>query len=307
VHVPACKCDITAAHVSEKTGFFLARPCQRRPEQRGVLRVRRLFRLRPARRFHLACAGIALLALVATRCLGEEVPVPAATRATVTAEFTQQLRNLDQAINASSENVDLYSRRGDAHLFLGHFAQAVADFEKMIALDPSQDAPHWRLGIAYYFNGDFAKAMKQFEKYHAHDGRDRENGIWKFMAQAKSEGIEKARAGMLPYSKFDREPFPILYEMFAGRKTDDDLASAMTRNEVRDDRTAQFFANYYLGVYEHLLGEDVRAREHIGKALALFSDANKKSGPGYMWQIARLEYDRLLNAELGTRNGEAGK
>lgn len=269
--------------------------------------MHRQLRLYRTRRLYLSYAGLALIALAATRCLAEELPVPAARRAALTAEFTQEVRKLDQAIAASSESVDLYSRRGDSHLFLGHFPQAVADFEKMILLDPSQDAPHWRLGIAYYFNGDFAKSMKQFEKYHAHDGRDRENGIWKFMAQAKFEGIEKARAEMLPYARFDREPFPILYEMFAGRKTDDDLASAMTRNEVRDDKTAQFFANYYLGVYEHLLGDDVRAREHIGKALALFPEANKKSGPGYMWQIARLEYDRLLNAELGTRKAETGK
>jgi len=249
------------------------------------------------RHFVLMGVGIITLALSGSYSVAEELPVPPARRASMIAEFTQTIRDLDASIAASPESVELYSRRGDAHLFLGHFAQAVADFEKMIALDPGQDAPHWRLGIAYYFNGNFAKAMKQFEKYHTHDGRDRENGIWKFLAQAKFEGIEKARAEMLPYTKFDREPFPILYDMFAGRKTDDDLASAMTRNEVRDDQAAQFFANYYLGVYEMLLGEEVRAREHIGKALTLFSDANKRGGAGYMWHVARLEYDRLTAAQ----------
>jgi lipoprotein NlpI len=264
------------------------------------MRVQRRYRSHPGFLFVSVCRLGLALAVFGGAAFGEELPVPAARRATMIADFTQRLRELDEAITASGENVDLYSRRGDAHLFLGHFAKAVADFEKMIALDPKQDAPHWRLGIAYYFNGDFAKGMKQFEKYHAHDGRDRENGIWKFICQAKFEGVDKARAEMLPYTKFDREPFPILYDMFAGKKTDDDLASSMTRNEVRDDPMAQFFANYYLGVYEHLLGEDIRAREHIGKALALFPDPNHlRGGPGYMWQVARLEYDRMWNAERG--------
>jgi lipoprotein NlpI len=229
--------------------------------------------------------------------IADELPVAPARRATMTAEFTRTVAELDAAIAQTPDRVDLYSRRGDAHLFLGHFAQAVSDFEKMIALDPAQDASHWRLGIAYYFNRDFAKSARQFQKYHAHDGRDRENGIWKFLAQAKSEGIVKARAEMLPYAQFDREPFPILYEMFAGRKTDDDLATSMTRDNVRDNKTVQFFANYYLGLYEELLGEEIRAREHVGKAVALFGDATDRGGPGYMWQVARLHYDALTAAQ----------
>ena len=244
-----------------------------------------------------ALASICIFGLLAEHAPAEELPVSPERRAAMMADFARTISELAPAIEQAPERVELYSRRGDAHLFLGQFAQSVADYEKMIALDPAQDAPHWRLGIAYYFNRDFAKSAQQFQKYHAHDGRDRENGIWKFLAQAKHEGIEKARAEMLPYTQFDREPFPILYEMFAGRKTDDDLATSMTRDEVRDNKAAQFFANYYLGLYEHLLGDDVRAREHIGKAVRLFGDARERGGPGYMWQVARLHYDALTAAQ----------
>src|SRR5690606_10326196 len=74
------------------------------------------------------------------------------------------------------------SRVGDLHLFLQQYPQAVAAFEEMIALDPAQDAPHWRLGIAYHFAGQYEKSSRQFAKYHAYDARDRENGVWKFLA-----------------------------------------------------------------------------------------------------------------------------
>src|SRR5688572_4619410 len=123
--------------------------------------------------------------------LGATVSLQAAEpawRAPMIEKFADELKTLDAALAQTPDPVPLHSRRGDCHLFLGKFPEAVADFEKMIALDPGEDAPHWRLGIAYYFAGEFAKSARQFEKYHAHDGRDRENGIWKFLAQAKSDG-----------------------------------------------------------------------------------------------------------------------
>jgi tetratricopeptide (TPR) repeat protein len=91
------------------------------------------------------------------------------TRTRLQAEFTECAAAADAALASDAQSVSAYSARGDARLFLGEFRGAVADFEKMIALDPAQDAPHWRLGIAYYFAGDFAKSARQFEKYHTYD------------------------------------------------------------------------------------------------------------------------------------------
>src|SRR5688572_20385898 len=162
-------------------------------------------------------------ALFASLAVAVDAPLSAEERATMLAELNEQRVTLTEAIGKSPREVRLYSQRGDCHLFLGQFAAAVADFEKMIALDPAQDAPHWRLGIACYFTGQFAKSAKQFEKYHAYDGGDRENGIWKFLADVNVLGVGPAQRVMLEYTRFDREPFPSLYEMFAGRKSTADL------------------------------------------------------------------------------------
>ena len=220
-----------------------------------------------------------------------------AWRAPMLAKFFDDLKSCDAALVATPDSVPLLSRRGDCHLFLGHFAEAVADFEKMIVLDPAEDAPHWRLGIAYYFAGQYAKSARQFEKYHVHDGRDRENGIWKFLAQAKAEGIEKARAEMLVYPAFDREPFPSLYEMFAGKRTPDDVLAEIDRKGLADNENVAFFGHYYAGLGEALLGHREKAltllREAVGSPLA----SSSGGGPGYMWQVARLHYERLLKNE----------
>ena len=209
------------------------------------------------------------------------------------AGFARNLKACDAALAKTPESVPLRSRRGDCHLFLGEFAKAVADFEKMIALDPAQDAPHWRLGIAYYFAGDYTKSARQFAKYHAHDARDRENGIWKFLAQARTDGLEKARAEMLEYTRFDREPFPTLYEMFAGRKTTDEVFAEIESKKLTNNGAVMFFAQYYGALNEDLLGRREKARELLNKAVASPWGRTAEGGPAYMWQAARLHAARL--------------
>lgn len=232
------------------------------------------------------------------------MPAPAAdtpdfTR-TMLARIAADLDRYNEGLSRNPGSVRLHSQRGDSHLFLGHFVEAVLDFEKMIALDPAQDAPHWRLGIAYHFAGDFAKAARQFEKYHAHDGGDRENGIWKFLADARLHGLEKARAGMLVYTRFDREPFPALYEMFAGRRSTDEVFREMAEKKLAQDERVMFFANYYAGLQESLLGHPERALALTRQAAASTWGQTAEGGPAYMWQVARLHAARLAAGQSET-------
>ena len=85
-------------------------------------------------------------------------------RAPMLADFSGDVKKLDAALQAAPDSISLLSQRGDRNLFLGKFAEAVADYEKMIALDPAQDAPHWRLGIAYYFLGHIRTAVEHLNK-----------------------------------------------------------------------------------------------------------------------------------------------
>jgi len=117
----------------------------------------------------LLLAG-ALLAPLAGRAQAQD-PLPAEERTRLMAGFAADFKKWDAEIATDPRAVEAYSHRGDCQLFLGRFSEAVADFEKMIALDPAQDAPHWRLGIAYYFAGQFAKSARQFEKYHGSHGK----------------------------------------------------------------------------------------------------------------------------------------
>jgi lipoprotein NlpI len=234
-----------------------------------------------------------LLLQVAVSFAGDpEIRTPAIRE--MLARYERQLESAERDVKAHPNAVAAYSQAGDLYLFLGKFKESVTAYEKMIALDPTQDAPHWRLGIAYYFTGDYAKSAKQFEKYHAYDGRDRENGVWKCMAQIRAEGLEKARQEMLVYTRFDREPFPSLYEMFAGKKSAQAVLDEMAEKKLTDNAQVMFFAHYYAGIYQDLLGVTPDARTHLRTAVGYYTpETASAGGPGFMWQVARLQMELL--------------
>ena len=249
--------------------------------------------MRPPRFFPLAvfCAFAASAALTA---LAQTPPAAAPAAAE---PWRQQLHEEEKAITAALEkmpSIRLLSRRGDTRVFLGNFSGAIADYEGMISQDPAQDAPHWRLGIAYYFDGRFPKAAAQFEKYHAFDNRDRENGVWKFFSQARADGIDTARKGLLRYTQFDREPFPSVYKMLAGEMTPAEVLAEVNQKGLQGDTRVVFFAKYYAGVMESLSGRKAEGLKLVEEAVALFNpDSAGRDGPGYMWHSARLHAAQL--------------
>ena len=236
-----------------------------------------------------------LAALLLTHgAFAADAPIPPERRAEMIASFEKARTEADAALAKEPSSTEWLTRRGDARLFLDDAKGAVADFEKEIALDASHDAPHWRLGIAYLFAGEFAKSAKQFEKYHAYDGHDRENGVWQFLGNGRVVGIEKARTQMLEYTRFDREPFPAIYEMLAGKKTGAEVLAEMEKKGLGENAAVMFFAHYYVGLNEDLLGHKDAARDHLAKAVTLAMKSNAGGGPGYMGQVARLHYEAML-------------
>ena len=230
-----------------------------------------------------------------------EPPLPVAQREAMLSHYRELATNLTERLKQTPEVIALYSRRGDCHMFLGKFKKSEADYAKMIELDQELFAPHWRLGIAYYYTGKFEMSAKQFEAYDTYNDRDRENGIWQYMARVNLVGLEKARETMLVYEEFDREPFPQLYAMFEGKDASggDELLKEIKDAEGISEKERQrrlFFANLYVGIYKELSGDKEAALILLREAAASKWGQQATGGPTYMWQIARLHYDRLLQS-----------
>jgi lipoprotein NlpI len=211
-------------------------------------------------------------------------------------QFDADIRQLSKDIDADPKNVDKYSRRGDASFFRGRFADAVADYEKMVELKPDLETSHWRKGIAYFYAERYKDAAHQFEIYHAFDNVDRENGIWRYLSQHKAFGREKAREGLLKYEKDDREPFPDVYRLFSGELTGDEVLQRINEARIspREKEQRLFYAELYVGLNAFVDGQAEEARKHLEQAVKNEWGAKAGGGPGYMWHVGRVHYNRLV-------------
>ncbi|HEX7901055.1 MAG TPA: PQQ-binding-like beta-propeller repeat protein [Planctomycetota bacterium] len=196
---------------------------------------------------------------------------------------------------AEPKDVGGHSKRGDARFFAGDFAGALADYDRMVELEPGTLAQHWRRGIAAFYAGEYEKAAKQFEAYHSYDDVDRENGIWRYFSQHKAYGAAKAREGLLKYKKDDREPFPAVYALFEGKTTPEailaGIAAARLDDEEREKRL--FYAELYIGLNLAVEGKGADALPHLKKAAASRWGATAGYGPTYMWHVGRLHAELL--------------
>jgi lipoprotein NlpI len=207
----------------------------------------------------------------------------------------ERLKKLDAAEKAGPQEVQFYSQRGDVHFFLGEFPAALADYDKMVELDPTVLTLHWRRGLAQYYVGQYEESARQFERYFEQDQSDRENGIWRFYAQVKQHGLEEARQRLLPYEKPDRAPLPDVYDLCAGKLTAEELEARLQADGQPAAELAkrEFYGHLYLGLDYAIKNQPEPAQKHLEKALASEWAQNSGYGPNYMWQTARLQWDLL--------------
>lgn len=175
-------------------------------------------------------------------------------------------------------------RRGNAHLQLGNVAEALADFNEAIKLDPRRGPGHWQRGIACYYAGQFDAGAKQFEAYQTVDSADVENVTWRYLCVARRDGVDKARETLLEVGADPRIPMHEVYELFAGRATADDVLASARAGDPTDDelRKRLFYAHLYLGLWHEAAGRAKESLAHIRLA------AIDYALPGYMHAVARV-------------------
>ena len=169
-----------------------------------------------------------LLFLVVESVRGDTVDdlLRSAAAADKEGQYQKALDLLDKAIATDPKAGAAYQLRGLTKFKLGNIAGSIADFDKYIDLEPKQKARHWQRGISYYYAGRFDDGMRQFEGYQTVDSNDVENAVWRYLCQAKKDGIKKARADMLKIGKDARVPMKEIYELFAGRLKPGDVLDA---------------------------------------------------------------------------------
>lgn len=194
------------------------------------------------------------------------------------------MADYDQAIKLDPQLPDAWQHRGAEHFKLGHIKESIADFDQFLALVPLQAPYHWQRGISLYYARRFDEGRKQFELHQTVNPNDVENAVWHFLCVARTNGLEKARAALIPIKGDGRVPMMEVHALFADKiKPADVLKAAEAGNPAPAQRQRQlFFAHLYLGLYFEVLGDDQKARDHITKAAREYQTGD------YMGDVARV-------------------
>ena len=198
--------------------------------------------------------------------------------------------DFDAALKIDPKRADVYDLRGSEQFKRGLFAESVADFDRFLEANPDEKPGHWRRGISLYYAGRYDDGRKQFAGYEKVDTNDVENAVWHFLCAARADGVEKARASMLKIGKDKRVPLMQVYDLYRGTAKPEDVMTAVDAGDpsAEDRNERLFYAHLYLGLYYDVTGDRKQALEHITLA------AHKNHVEGYMGEVARVHEEVLL-------------
>lgn len=210
-----------------------------------------------------------------------------ATQASQRGEHRQAIERLSEVISKSPELAEAWYLRGREHFCVGEFEKALADFDKHVALRPRAEAQQWERGIACYYAGEFAKGAQQFALYQSFHDQDVENAAWRYLCVARSEGVEKAQANLLPIASDPRLPMMHIYELYRGKLKPEEVFAAIDARTTRETRKLPlFYAHLYVGLWHEAGGRPEEAKRHI-------LEAEKHKIAHFMWDVAHVHAERL--------------
>jgi lipoprotein NlpI len=198
-----------------------------------------------------------------------------------------EVEKVTATIESQGGSAALYNRRGEANFRAGSIDAAIADFDRAISLQPNLAPQHWQRGIALYYAGRYEDGYKQFELHQTVNPQDVENGVWHFLCRTQANGIDDARAHMLPISGDPRVPMAEIWRLFQGKGTVEDVFRAVDQGEGQSRADQLFYAHLYVGLYYEALDQGALAGEHIRKA------AQAPGAHHYMGDVARV-HARML-------------
>jgi lipoprotein NlpI len=195
------------------------------------------------------------------------------------------IEDFTRTLTIDTNNARAYHERGVAHFRLAHIKESVADFDRFVQILPAQEPNHWQRGISLYYAGEYERGRRQFELHQKVNTNDVENAVWHFICVARGQGIDKAKASLIPIEGDRRVPMKEIHALFAGKAKPQDVLAAA------DDSSELFYAHLYLGLYYEAYGNQAKTREHIDKATKEFSMSH------YMGDVARVHAALLKKAQ----------
>lgn len=196
----------------------------------------------------------------------------------------EAIEDYDLLLREVPASASAHHLRGRSRFKLGDVDGSIADFDRAIELEPRLETRLWERGISLYYAERYADGARQFEVYQRYDASDVENVVWRYLCQARAEGVKAAREAILPLDRDDpRVPMMTIYALYRGQATPDDVLTAARAGEPDADQVRHrlFYAHLYIGLYFEAASQAKEARHHLRLA-----HAHQISH--YMWDVAHV-------------------
>jgi len=203
--------------------------------------------------------------------------------------WEESLEDWDELVELNSQEAGWLQERGHLRLKLGDASGALEDYDRAIDIEPRLKQNHWQRGLACYYRGKFAEGAEQFAVYQSYDDSDVENVVWRFLCQAKTDGIDRAREDMMELGRHDRRtPLMKVDALYRGNGTVEAVLEDFPPNQIDEkwERYHRFYGHLYLGLYFDAIGDGDQCSQHIFHAEKLENDH-------FMWYIARLHANQI--------------
>jgi lipoprotein NlpI len=205
----------------------------------------------------------------------------------------EAIADFTKCIELDPKMADAYQHRGGEQFKLSEITESLADFDKFLELRPDEKPGHWQRGISLYYAGKYAEGAAQFKAGEKVFGDDVENAVWHYLCNRHIVGDDKARAGLLKISKDRRVPMMVVYDLFAGKATPEDVMTAVQEGKPKaaELKNRLFYAHLYSGLYYDAVGDKTKARDHLRKA------GEDMNTGGYMGDVARVHLATLTEKQ----------
>jgi lipoprotein NlpI len=205
-------------------------------------------------------------------------------------KHAEAIKDFDTSLALDKTYLLAIDRRGGERFKLGMIDESIADFNTYLKAFPKEEAAHWRRGISFYYAAKYSEGAKQFFDGQEAYGADVENVFWHFLCNARKDGLEKARKGLLKLKGPDRRiPMMRIHDMLQGKAKPADVieTAEKAKLEGEDANEARFYGHLYVALYHEAEGQSDKCKEHLTAAVEKYKIGH------YMWDVANVHLARM--------------
>lgn len=184
--------------------------------------------------------------------------------------FSQALADLTQSLEINPQQPAAYSLRGTANLQTGKAAEAIEDYQTALTMDPNSPALRADVGFARFFAERYEEALASFNSALEVDPQAEFLNPWRAAALLKldrREDAEREFADIIAKPNDQRTWYDVLTLLLLGRINDNDVLSAISGADPRQEDGQKCEAFYFIGQRWLLDGKEEDAQTYFRQAL----------------------------------------